>query len=192
MPQKEVKMKDQEILFTTETRYTFDEYVRYSDRVCRFANILSYVLWLGIGGALAVWAFLRADYGKGILVLIPCLLRVLQGPKRKKELQKKEFEDPEGLGNTYQIFDFYDDCFMVTSNMVPLEPVRYFDLTKIIETNTNFYLMYAWREGYVIVKENCSPELIQFLHEIKEDAEGPLYNENVKVTADYGSEAHHI
>lgn len=78
------------------------------------------------------------------------------------------------------IFDFYDDCFVVTSNMIPLEPVRYFDLTKIIETNTNFYLMYAWREGYVIVKENCSPELIRFLHEIKEDVKGPLYNEDAK------------
>ncbi len=177
---KGVTMEEKERLFTTETTFTFDEYVRYSDRVCRFANGLSYVLWLGIGGALAVWAFLKADYGKGILVLIPCLLRVLQGPKRKKELQKKEFEDPEGVGNTYQIFDFYDDCFVVTSNMIPLEPVRYFDLTKIIETNTNFYLMYAWREGYVIVKENCSPELIRFLHEIKEDVKGPLYNEEAK------------
>lgn len=35
------KIKDQEILFTTETRYTFDEHVRYSGRVCRFANGLS-------------------------------------------------------------------------------------------------------------------------------------------------------
>lgn len=49
-------MEEHKILFTTDATITFDEYVRFSNRICRFKNILSYILWIGITGAFCAWA----------------------------------------------------------------------------------------------------------------------------------------
>ena len=43
----------------------------------------------------------------------------------------------------------------------------YEELTDIIETKTNFYLMIPTGQGIIIKKENCPPELIEFIRNLK-------------------------
>lgn len=181
-------MENKEILFTTETTLTYDEYVRFSNRACRFSNALSYVLWIGIAGALCVLAIRSGKYEHALVVALVCAIKVIQGPIVKRKKQKEAFQDKESAGNCYLVYDFYEDCFVMTCNMLPGEPIRYYDLLKIIETKTNFYLIYAFREGCVIIKQNCSPELIRFLHQIKEDPKGPLYREDAVAKLEYSQD----
>jgi hypothetical protein len=37
----------------------------------------------------------------------------------------------------------------------------------VIETPTHFYLMIGGRQAYIVVKANCEPALIAFLHGLR-------------------------
>ena len=47
--------------------------------------------------------------------------------------------------------------------------LKYSQIFRILETKTNFYLLTAENQGTIIVKKNCSPALIAFLKELKND-----------------------
>lgn len=181
-------MEEQEILFTTEATITFEEYVRFSNRASRFANILSYILWIGVTGVICALAVSSGRYRYALMIAAACAVKVARSPAVRKEKQQKAFADKESTGNCYVVYDFYEDGFVMTCNMIAGEKARYYDMWSIIETETNFYILYEPRDGCIIIKENCSPELIRFLRRIKDDPDGPLYNEGVKATVDFGEE----
>lgn len=170
-------MKDEQILFTTQTKYTFEEYVRYSDRVSRPVNILSYIIWLGAGLALAWLAFSNKNYRKVLIIVVGCVGLVIRGRMARKRNLENAFHEPDSVADRMLTYHFYSDRFQQICDTVISEPVRYYDLRKMIETKTNFYLIYGEREGCIIVKENCSPGLIQFLKNLKDDPGSPRYNE---------------
>ena len=180
--------EEKEVLFTTEATVTFDEYARFSNRVCRFSNALSYILWIGIAGFLCVMALRSGKYPAALLIAASCAAKVSRGPAVKKAKLKEAFAEQESAGNCYLVYDFYEDGYVMTCNMVPNELVRYCDLWNIIETKTNFYMMYEPRDGCLLIKEKCSPELIRFLHNLRNDPNGPLFNEGVKATLKYAEE----
>lgn len=175
-------MEEHKILFTTDATITFDEYVRFSNRLCRFKNILSYILWIGIAGALCVWAVLSGRYTHAVMVAAVCISKVASSPAVKMAKLKQAFADKDSVGNCYLVYNFYEDGFVMTCNNDPSDLFYYWDLDAIIETKTNFYFKYNGDDGCIIIKENCSPELIHFLHTMKDDTEGPLYNEGVMAT----------
>ena len=47
--------------------------------------------------------------------------------------------------------------------------IRYSDLSEIIETDTNFYLMLDKNQGSLLNKNDCPEELINFLHQKAEE-----------------------
>lgn len=175
-------MEEHKILFTTDATITFDEYVRFSNRLCRFKNILSYILWIGIAGALCVWAVLSGRYTHAVMVAAVCISKVASSPAVRTAKLKKAFADGDSVGNCYLVYDFYEDGFVMTCNNDPSDLFYYWDLDAIIETRTNFYFKYNGDDGCIIIKENCSPELIHFLHTMRDDTKGPLYNEGVMAT----------
>lgn len=177
-------MNDDNILHTTTTTFTYDEYIRFSDRACRAKNILSYILCLAIGGALTALALFRKNYFHALLVFLACISLVMRGKKTRRKKQEEEFNAPDSAGNCIFTYEFYSTFFRQTCDGIVSE-LRYYDLWKIIETDTNFYLIYARKEGCIIVKKNCSPELIRFLHNMKEDAQSPFYKENSKAELSY-------
>lgn len=184
-------MEEHKILFTTDATITFDEYVRYSNRMCRFKNILSYILWIGIAGALCVWAISLGEYRRAFLVAAVCISKVASSPAVRTAKQKQAFAERDSVGNCYLVYDFYEDGFVMTCNNDPSDLCNYWELDGIVETKTNFYFKYNGDDGCIIIKENCSPELIHFLRTIKDDPEGPLYNEGVMakipgLAADFG------
>lgn len=180
-------MNDDQILFTTQMKYTFEEYVRYSDRVSRFANFLSYVIWLGAGLALGWLAFSKKDYGKALIMLIGCVGLVIRGRIARKKNLSDAFHDPECAADSTFTYYFYRDSFQQVCDTIVSEPIRYYDLRKIIETKTNFYLMYGKGEGCIIVKENCSPGLIRFLKNLKDEPGSPLLNEDKEAQLTYNN-----
>ncbi len=172
-------MEERRILFTTDATITFDEYVRYSNRICRFRNILSYILWIGITGAFCVWAVISGRYPHALMAAAVCISKVASSPAVKMAKLKKAFAEEDSVGNCYLVYDFYEDGFIMTCNMEPCELCHYWELDSIVETKTNFYFRYNGDNGCILIKDNCSPQLIHFLHTMKDDTKGPLYNEGM-------------
>ena len=63
-------------------------------------------------------------------------------------------------------FEFYDTYFIET-NEYGNTKLEYSKLHKIIETKTNFYLMLAKNQGFILVKDNFPEGLDEFLRNIK-------------------------
>lgn len=184
-------MEEHKILFTTDATITFEEFVRFSNRLCRFKNILSYILWIGITGSFCAWAVFSGRYTHAVMAALVCISKVASSPAVKMAKLKQAFADSDSVGNCYLVYDFYEDGFVMTCNNDPSDLFHYWDLDAIIETETNFYLKYNGDDGCIIIKENCSPELIHFLHTMKDDTKGSLYNQGVTATlpglaADFG------
>ena len=57
--------------------------------------------------------------------------------------------------------------FFHTDGAVGSNKYNYSELNKIIETKKHFYLMTDRTNGFIVIKENCSPALISFLHSLK-------------------------
>ena len=70
------------------------------------------------------------------------------------------------LQNAEVNFEFYNDYFTET-NEYGNTKLEYNKLHKIIETKTNFYLMIAKNQGFILVKENFPEGLEEFLRNIK-------------------------
>ncbi|MDD3039326.1 YcxB family protein [Bacteroides sp.] len=63
---------------------------------------------------------------------------------------------------------FFNDHYETTDEK-GCSNIPYSNLYKIIETDTNLYLMYCKNQGVIIVKSNCSTDLIEFVHSIKSE-----------------------
>ena len=149
-----------ESLYKTKTINTFEEYKRFS-RVLMYKkrSIIIYAL---------LAAFLILD---GIVldnmifivfaVVYPFIIWLLHNMQ-----VKKVFKTNKALQNAEVNFEFYNDYFTET-NEYGNTKLEYNKLHKIIETKTNFYLMIAKNQGFILVKENFPEGLEEFLRNIK-------------------------
>lgn len=79
---------------------------------------------------------------------------------------KKTYESNELLKDITQTIEFYEKYFVAKSDKSETT-VEYEKLYKVIENKTNFYLMIADNQGYIVSKSNCSQELIDFIMKLK-------------------------
>lgn len=156
-----------EPLYTTQFAHTLEEYIKFNKSaiftkkkliftmiLCAFASIIaSYMITKNI--LLSVIISLIAT-GFTILIVIVDI---------KKEI-KKAYYSNKTIDNEISDYKFYETEFTETDSHGSTT-FPYTDLTRIIETKTNFYLMISNQQGYLIKKDNCSPELIAFLSELK-------------------------
>ncbi|MCR5356394.1 MAG: YcxB family protein [Lachnospiraceae bacterium] len=155
----------EEPLYTAETVYTLKEYYRYSfsmlARVQRFylvpAAVLAFVMLyflveFGINGLLYfirfAFPYLLALFG---LIFLLRLLAVYLSWKR----------NPYGQ-NIKNHYRFYNDRFTVKGSS-GRSSIPYDKIYRIIETRTDFYLMIAKNQGFILSKQDCSDELKSFL-----------------------------
>ena len=149
-----------ESLYKTKTINTFEEYKRFS-RVLMYKkrSIIIYAL---------LAAFLILD---GIVldnmifivfaVVYPFVIWLLHNMQ-----VKKVFKTNKALQNAEVNFEFYDTYF-TEENSYGNTKLEYSKLHKIIETKTNFYLMIAKNQGFILIKENFPEGLEEFLRTIK-------------------------
>ena len=79
---------------------------------------------------------------------------------------KKTYNTTKIIQNYNSIMTFYDDYYTEKSDF-NFTQIKYDELHKIIETNTHFYLLVGEIGGSIVIKENCSAQLIEFLQKIK-------------------------
>ncbi len=84
----------------------------------------------------------------------------------KRQCRRVYNANPQ-LQERHSVMRFYEDHLQETSNHQSVD-VPYSSIAHLVETRTHFYLMTAANQGMIIIKKNCSAELIQFLHELKQ------------------------
>jgi len=148
-----------ECLFKTTTRFTLEEYKKFNNAILMKKHIwiaMSVaILFILLGGMLLNSPFLIA-----FAVLYPFLFILI-----KNNSVKRVFNSNKITKNADVTFEFYEDYFKETHEAGEAK-IPYDKLNEIIETKTNFYLMIAKNQGYMILKENMPEGLEEFIRNI--------------------------
>ena len=146
-------------LYTTTTNYSYDEYKRFSwNLLLKRSHIIFYII-------LELFILLLGCFMKNILLIVfaviyPIMIFLLQNRQIKKVWTSNKVAQ-DMLVN----FEFYDTYFVETDKSGNTK-LDYSNLHKVIETKTNFYLLIAKNQGFILVKENMPEGLADFLKSI--------------------------
>ena len=158
-----------EPLFTTETAYTLDEFKKFDFRVMRKSIISIYIMLAAIILLDAVLALLKKDWaGINTAIIIAVAFIAVYFPFSLDKKVKDTYNSNKTITKTVAKIEFFEDGFTEATDHSTYN-FKYSDLNSVIETQTNFYLMIAKNQGVIIVKENCSAELIEFVQKLKND-----------------------
>ena len=148
-------------LFKTSIKYTFEEYKGFTKAIYRYVYKVHIMLLVIIVAFLILFVITKNFMAILAAVAFPLFFVYFMN----REI-KKVYESNRVLKDNFSVFDFYDKYFEQT-NAVSHSVVKYSDIYKIVETDRNIYIMVAKNEGYILLKSNCSKELIEFLNSIK-------------------------
>ena len=145
-----------EPLYRTTNKYTYDEYKKFNRAVMLkkktlIATIIAVLLIL-IGGILLESLFLIL-----FAIIYPILFVLLMNVGVKRVYNSNKI-----LQDLDVNFEFYDDCFVVKHEAGEAK-IPYDKLNEIIETKTNFYLMIARNQGYMVLKETMPEGFEEFI-----------------------------
>ena len=151
-------------LFQTQTTYTFAEYRRYSralqNKVMHRPLVIAVMM-----ACLVLLALLSDDNSMRVAFLIVAVLTPLIFSLIGSRMEKKAYYANTAMQDVVLTYSFYPD-HVETNNTLGFTTIPYDKLYRVVETPTNFYLLIARNQGMVIVKENCSAELIAFLQKL--------------------------
>ena len=164
-----------EPLYETQTVCTWEEYQNYNKTVFKILNRKNFLIGYGaFGGIIVIWLALVFPTMNELYTVLRFLFFLLVFPISLFAFKvsiasggKKQYDSDKIMQNATVYFNFWDDS-IESINPKGTEKTPYLNLYKIIETQTNFYLMVSINSGYIIVKENCSSKLQVFLSEIAE------------------------
>ena len=154
------EIRNMNCLFSTTTNYNFDEYKRYS-----LSLLLkrSRIIWFVI---LEAWIFLLGCLMTNYLLILFAIIYPIVIALLQKRQIKKVWNSNKVAQNMNVRFDFYDTYFTEINDNGETR-LEYDKLHKVIETKTNFYLMIAKNQGFILKKSNFPEGLEDFLRNIK-------------------------
>ena len=152
-------------LFQTQTTYTFAEYRRYSralqNKVMHRPLVIAVMM-----ACLVLLALLSDDNSMRVAFLIVAVLTPLIFSLIGSRMEKKAYyANTAHAGHRAGLLLLPRPCERPTTRWAS-PTIPYDKLYRVVETPTNFYLLIARNQGMVIVKENCSAELIAFLQKL--------------------------
>lgn len=153
-----------EPLYVTETAHTLEEYHKFNKAIVgNKLHVISLLLLL-----CCVLNYLASGniYTVVVFVIMIAMIEIVVPLSQKSAVKRQYYSDKHLQKNYMNQLCFYQNYFesKTHSSYVKFE---YEDLVSVKETKTNFYLMKTMNQGYIIVKTNCSPELIAFLTNLK-------------------------
>ena len=154
-------------MYSTHTTYTYDEYKKLhevaSHSQLRQLKILIFLLALTMG----VFSFFATHsfYGP-VLVLIVFALLFLSWRFIIDNAVKKVWNSDKSMQNS-SVQMVFDETGWCSTSERGSHTYKYDDVIKVVETKTNFYIFTAVNVATIIVKDNCSEELIDFIRKIK-------------------------
>lgn len=170
-------MSKNKCLYTCESKIDCNEYMKM---VTYFPRIYwSYVIRGTVSNLVLslIITIIYRSFISTLVVFIFCQLWIMIDSKvRLKILAGKTFNSSlkKGRVDTEIHTEFYDDYFVRQGETVTLK-IKYSDVAKSIETDTNFYLYFRKKNVVIIIQKNsCDLELIHFLREKLENLENHL------------------
>ena len=154
--------------FEVETKYTYDEYKKFNKTI--YENIYHYkrkinfaiiIYAIIIGGFIAFKEYLWA-----LAVFIAAVMLMYLTKRNNDKAIKNAYETNEVMKDAVCRFKFTDDRVEATSPK-GVEYLEYDKMYKLIETDTNFYLMFGQNLGFIINKSNCKDNEIEFIRSLK-------------------------
>ena len=153
------------MIHKTTVKFTYEEYKRFSLTIMKKALTKSAI------GLLILLLFAAILFGmnnsklSALLCAFVVLYTFMLVFKINSQI-KKTYESNELLKDITQTIEFYEKHFVAKSDKSETT-VEYEKLYKVVENKTNFYLMIADNQGYIVSKANCSQELIDFIIALK-------------------------
>ena len=153
------------MIHKTTVKFTYEEYKRFSLTIMKKALTKSAI------GLLILLLFAAILFGmnnsklSALLCAFVVLYTFMLVFKINSQI-KKTYESNELLKDIEQTIEFYEKHFIAKSDKSETT-VEYEKLYKVVENKTNFYLMIADNQGYIVSKANCSQELIDFIISLK-------------------------
>ena len=153
------------MIHKTTVKFTYEEYKRFSLTIMKKALTKSAI------GLLILLLFAAILFGmnnsklSALLCAFVVLYTFMLVYKINSQI-KKTYESNELLKDITQTIEFYEKHFVAKSDKSETT-VEYEKLYKVVENKTNFYLMIADNQGYIVSKANCSGELIDFIIALK-------------------------
>lgn len=149
-----------ECLYRTATKYTWEEYKKFNDAVILKKNLLP-LLILSMVLILAGGILLGNVVVISFAILFPIFFFIF------KDIGVKRVFNSNKISQNMEVtYEFYEDYF-IQKHEVGEGKIPYEKLDDILETKTNFYLMIAKNQGYMLAKENMPEGLIPFLQDLK-------------------------
>jgi len=155
-----------EMLYKTTTKYTLEEYKKYNKALLKDNNFYRKLVILEI--LILLLGILSGNvkdiiFSIMVAILFPVTLFIILDINIKKV-----FNSNKVTQNVDVYFEFYEDCF-IEKHENGESKIEYSKLDKIIETETNVYLMIAKNQGYMLLKENFPNGLSEFLKNMNKE-----------------------
>ena len=148
-----------ESLFHTTSKNTFDEYQKYVLTLQKKRLILTISLLVVFFGIVGYFTKHTLFYVAAVVVPFLEYFSVV------RPLKKLYYSNKLAVDAVLE-YDFYDTYFTKKS-VAGEDKIEYDKLAKIIETKTNFYLMLALNQGYMLKKEDMPKGLDEFIRKLK-------------------------
>ncbi len=158
-----------EPLFTTKTPYTMEEFMRFSEQIGlkskRFVRTRLMLFTAII--LLALVALLNRSYGMAIGFAIGGVLFPFILVSSFRSNVRRTYNSNALIRDAVCTLSFYEQ-HMAGDDPTGHAEYSYEKLYGIVETDTNFYIMISENQGSIVMKQNCTPELIAFIQELKQ------------------------
>lgn len=162
------KESNEKYLFTYESKATADEYkkmVKYFPEV--YWRLVIYGTIINIIFS-AIIAIVSKNSTETLTFFIICqIITMIIYKIRSENMAEKSFntmKEKKRIDTEFHT-EFFEDYVMVCGENITYK-IKYSDIEKCVETDTNFYLKYGIRNIVIIIqKEQCELELIKFIRE---------------------------
>lgn len=161
-----MKKKNEKCLHACESIIDADEYKKM---VKYFPEIYwAYVIWgsffnLFLSAIIAIIS--RSLLGTLVFLIIYQIFIMILYKARLEHYAEKSFltEQKNNPGSTNIYTEFYDDYFVRIDETLSRK-IKYTDIERVVETNTNFYLYYKSQKLIVFIQKNrCDLETVNFI-----------------------------
>ena len=158
-------------LFTINSTFSEEEVVRFNKYVIlhmfhhvRNVIICNIILLLFTVGMI-VNDITSEDFPIGSIMMFLVII-IVNWSLYKSPIQKarKVYRQNKTIRDAIYIVKFYDDHYVVTCNEIE-SSIPFDKLYKIIETDTNYYLMASKVSGTIICKADCPNDFDVYIHE---------------------------
>ena len=160
------EQKEEKYLHECETKIDLSEFqkmIKYMPKVywtyVGIAAIVSLIFALFVGYGTKTIDFIFAYIAVMIIMMVYIKYKLSDLAKYHYNILTKNHEIETDIKYT-----FYNNYFNTSVSKGNVD-IKYSDLKKIIETNTNFYFKTKNKKIHIIQKNKCSEELILFIKE---------------------------